>query len=245
MSEQSTFADRLAAIEARIAAAATRAGRSPDDIRLLPVSKTMPVAAIREAHAAGLRRFGENQVQEALSKYEALTGLPDVEWAIIGHLQTNKARHVAAFAHAFHALDRVKVAEVLQRRLEGEDRTLEVFVQVNTSGEESKFGLHPDDLLDTLRALQPFDRLRVRGLMTLALFSSDMDRVRPCFRLLADLRERARQLALPGMSFDDLSMGMSGDFEVAIEEGATVVRVGQSLFGSRTSPHDYWPRSGL
>jgi len=236
------FRRNLAAVRERIAAACARSGRSPAEVRLLPVSKTVPEARIRLAYAAGCRELGENKVQEASRKVAAMTDLADLRWSVIGHLQTNKAKVVARFASEFQALDSLRVAEVLDRRLQAEGRVLDVLVQVNTSGESSKFGLPPDDVAGFVRELRVFSSLRVRGLMTLALFSADPARVRPCFVMLRELRERMRQRAPAGSSMDELSMGMSGDFELAIEEGATVVRIGQAIFGARTLPDShYWP----
>lgn len=224
-------------------AACQRAGRDPARVRLLPVSKTVPEERIRLAYAAGCRQLGENKVQEAHGKWEAMaTDLPDLRWSIIGHLQSNKAKYVARFASEFHALDRLSLAETLDRRLQQEGRALDVLVQVNTSGEDSKFGLAPEAVHDFVRQLPAFSSLRVRGLMTLALFSSDVERVRQCFVLLRQLREQLRQDAPDGIAMDELSMGMSGDFEIAIEEGATIVRVGQAIFGARATPDAYyWP----
>ena len=232
------FRRNLAAVEDRIARACARAGRDRADVRLLPVTKTVPAHVLRLAFAAGIRDFGENKIQEATGKQAALSDLA-IRWCVIGHLQTNKVKYLARFADEFHALDSLRLAESLDRRLEQEGRSLDVYVQVNTSGEDSKFGLHPDDLLPFVEALPRFARLRPKGLMTLALFSADMDRVRPCFELLRDLRDRAMTVdpALAG-----LSMGMSGDYELAIAEGATVVRVGQAIFGARPTPDSlYWP----
>ncbi len=202
----------------------------------------MDEACIRLSYAAGLRFLGENKVQEAWSKWEAMSDLADLRWSVIGHLQTNKAKLVARFASEFQALDSPRLAEALDRRLQAEGRSLDVFVQVNTSGEASKYGLSPDDVPGFLRALPAYSALRVRGLMTLALFSSEAVRVRQCFILLRTLRERLRQEAPAGIDLAELSMGMSGDFEIAIEEGATVVRVGQAIFGARSLPDShYWP----
>lgn len=235
------IAANVAAIRARMDAACARASRAPGSVRLLPVSKTISIERVRAAFAAGLHSLGENKVQEAKEKAEALAEL-DIQWSIIGHLQSNKARYVARFAHEFQALDRVKVAEALQRRLDIEGRTLDVYVQVNTSAEPSKFGLEPGTVLDFARELPAFPALRVRGLMTLAIFSSDDERVRRCFRLLREAQERLRQDGPAGLEWDELSMGMSGDFESAIEEGSTVVRVGQAIFGPRPLPDShYWP----
>ena len=236
------MAENLRAIQDRIAAACRRVGRDPGEVELLPVSKTVPAERLRLAYVAGARKLGENKVQEAREKAQALSDLADLRWAVIGNLQTNKAKYVARFAHEFHALDRLKVAEELDRRLQKEGRSLDVYVQVNSSGEASKFGLAPEDVLGFAKELPAYSSLRVRGLMTLALFSSELDRVRRCFVVMRELQDRLRQNAPGGLSFDQLSMGMSGDFEVAIEEGATVVRVGQSIFGARALPDShYWP----
>ena len=236
------FRHNLAAVQARITAACQRAGRDAASVRLLPVSKTIDEARIRNAYTAGCRFLGENKVQEAHHKWEAMQDLTDLHWSVIGHLQTNKAKLVARFASEFQALDSLRVAEALDRRLQAEGRGLDVFVQVNTSGEASKFGLAPDQVAAFLRELPAFSALRVRGLMTLALFSAQAERVRECFVRLRGLRERLRQDAPDGIGLDELSMGMSGDFEIAIEEGASVVRVGQAIFGARPLPDShYWP----
>lgn len=232
----------LAAVRARMEAACRRAGRDPATVRLLPVSKTQPEARLRMAHAAGCRMLGENKVQEAYGKWASLQDLDGLHWSVIGHLQTNKAGLVARFASEFQALDSLRVAEALDRRLQAEGRALDVFVQVNTSGEASKYGLPPGEVQAFLGALPGYTALRVRGLMTLALFSSEAERVRRCFALLRTLRDRLRDGAPAGIGLEELSMGMSGDLEIAIEEGATVVRVGQAIFGSRLVPDGhYWP----
>lgn len=236
----SAFRANLAAVEDRIAQACARAGRNRADVRLLPITKTVPAHILRFAFEAGISSFGENRIQEATAKRDALGDLA-VDWSIVGHLQSNKVKQLVGLAHEFHALDSLRLAELLDARLEREDRFLDVYVQVNSSGEESKFGLHPDALLPFVEALERFPRLKPRGLMTLALFSADMAKVRPCFTLLRRLRDEAikRNPALTG-----LSMGMSGDYAEAIEEGATVVRVGQSIFGKRPTPDGhYWPES--
>src|SRR5699024_5667987 len=203
----------VAEVDDRIAAAASRAGRDRAEIELLPVSKTVPQERIRLAVAAGCHKLGENKVQEAHRKSEEMADL-DIDWSVIGHLQSNKAKDVARFASEFQALDRIKVARALDRRLQGEGRSLDVYVQVNTSAEDSKFGMPPEELLGFLRDIREFDTLKFQGLMTLAIFSSDIERVRPCFRMLAELRERARQTDPDLIGAGRLSMGMSGDFEV-------------------------------
>ena len=236
------FCQNLAAVQARIDAACHRVGRDPVAVRLLPVSKTKPEASLRMAHVAGCHMLGENRVQEAYCKWESMQDLTDLKWSVIGHLQTNKAKQVARFATEFQALDSLRVAEALDRRLQIEGRSLDVFVQVNTSNEASKYGLAPEKVQNFIQELPVFSALRVRGLMTLALFSGNAERVRQCFILLRTLRDQLRQNSPAEIGLDELSMGMSGDFEIAIEEGATVVRVGQAIFGARPLPDSYyWP----
>ena len=234
-----SIAANLQEIEQRIAAAAARAGRDSSEIRLLPVSKTKPPESVVEAHAAGYRRFGENKVQEAQNKWEALREITDIEWAVIGHLQSNKAKYVARFASEFQALDSLKVASELDKRVQQEGRRLEVLIQVNSSDEDQKFGLPPQKVVDFARQLKPFDALEVRGLMTLALFTDDTSRIAQCFTVMRQVQQELRDAT--GQRWDELSMGMSGDFELAIEHGATCVRVGQAIFGNRLDPNAYWP----
>ena len=236
------FQRNLAAVRLRMAQACLRVGRDPASVRLLPVSKTIDEARIRLSYVAGCRELGENKVQETFHKWEAMADLTDLRWSVIGHLQTNKAKLVARCASEFQALDSLRVAEALERRLQIEGRGLDVFVQINTSGEASKYGLQPAEAANFVQALAPFSALRVRGLMTLALLSAETEKVRTCFTLLRTLREQLRQSCPASVSLDELSMGMSGDFETAIEEGATVVRVGQAIYGARNTPdHYYWP----
>lgn len=233
--------DNLDRVKARIASASHRAGRS-DVVRLIPVSKTVDEARMRLAHAAGCGEFGENKVQEAQRKAQAMADLPGLRWVMVGHLQSNKAKSLAQFASEFQALDKLRVAALLDRHLQAAGRSMDVLVQVNTSNEASKYGLPPHEVAQFLRQLPVFSSLRVRGLMTLALFSPDPGRVRPCFVRLRELRERLRQDVPDGVDLDELSMGMSGDYELAVEEGATTVRVGQAIFGARALPDShYWP----
>ena len=233
------FRQHLADVHARIAAASAKVGREPMTVRLLPVSKTVPEARLRNAYAAGCRTLGENKVQEAHGKWQAMSDLPDLRWSIIGHLQTNKAKLVAEFASEFQALDSLRVAAALDKRLQALGRSLDVLVQVNTSNEESKFGLPPDEVETFLKKLPAFSSLRVRGLMTLAIHTDDPAEIRACFRQLRELRdaEMAR-----GHDIPRLSMGMSGDFPLAIAEGSTEVRIGTAIFGRRPYPDSYyWP----
>ncbi|NMK47338.1 YggS family pyridoxal phosphate-dependent enzyme [Achromobacter sp. Bel] len=236
MTVEDTMAGRLAQIQQRIADACARAGRAPGSVVLLPVSKTFDVDAIREAMALGLNRFGENKTQEIRQKAAALAG-QGLQWVLIGHLQTNKSKDAARDATEVQSLDRPDLAETLHRRLLAEGRTLDVLVQVKTSAEPSKFGMPPEDVAAFLyRIAAEFPTLRVKGLMTLAVNSPDPEEVRACFRALRELRDRLQAENIAGVSLDRLSMGMSGDFELAIEEGSTEVRIGTAIFGARTYP---------
>jgi len=239
-----TIKENLAAVREQIERACAAAGRDPSEVRLLPVSKTHPAEAIMEAYQAGLRIFGENRPQELAAKAEELQDVADLRFAAIGHLQTNKAKLVTDWASEFHALDSLKVAEVLDRRLQRAGRSLDVFVQVNSSGEEQKFGLAPEDVPGFAAQLGAYSSLRVRGLMTLAVFSDDQERVGRCFAVMRDLQRRLRDDDRAAGSYDELSMGMSGDLELAIAYGATTVRVGRAIFGSRLDPNAYWPGAG-
>jgi len=227
------IAANIRSVRARIDAACRAAGRAPGSVRLLPVSKTRSAAEVLAAHAAGCTRFGENKAQEASAKAAELSHVPGLAWVMIGHLQSNKARLVARFASEFQALDSVALATELDRRLEATGRQLDVLVQVNSSGEDSKFGLPPDEVPAFAASLRPFDRLRVRGLMTLALPSTDPRQVAACFQRMQHVQRVLRDVALPGQDYTALSMGMSGDFELAIAHGATEVRIGTAIFGRR------------
>lgn len=227
--DDATLAGRLADVRARIAAACRDAGRDPAEVRLLPVSKTFAADVVREAVAAGERRFGENKVQEIQAKAVALAA-EHLDWVVIGHLQTNKAKAVAAHASEVQSLDRLDLAVALDKALQAAGRGIDVLVQLKTSREASKSGLDPAALPHFLRQLKPFASLRVRGLMTLAEASDDAAVVRGCFRDLYQWRDAARQA---GFELDRLSMGMSGDFALAIAEGSTEVRIGSAIFGAR------------
>lgn len=223
------LAGNWAQVRGRVDDACRAAGRDPAEVSILPVSKTFSPDAVRAAMALGLTRFGENKVQEIRSKAEALAG-EDVTWVVIGHLQTNKAKDVARLASEVQSLDRIELAEALHKRLQIEGRSIDVLIEVKTSPEESKQGLSPADLSAFLEALRAFDTLRVRGLMTMAVQSNNADDIQACFRLLRQLRDEAvRQ----GHDLPRLSMGMSGDFPLAIAEGATEVRIGTAIFGHR------------
>ncbi|GLU29332.1 YggS family pyridoxal phosphate-dependent enzyme [Brucella sp. NBRC 12950] len=232
------FRENLQELQERILVCAQSNSRQLQEVRLLPVTKTVPGHILRFGFAAGIRAFGENKIQEALQKQDILSDL-DIDWTVIGHLQSNKAKHLIRFASEFHALDSLKLAHELNRRLTASNRALKVYIQVNTSGEPSKYGLQPDELLPFLERLHEYPQLKPQGLMTLAVFDPDRVRVRECFRRLRLLRDNAISIH---KEIKGLSMGMSGDFEIAIAEGATVVRIGQAIFGTRPSGAAvYWP----
>ena len=236
--DASYLAESWAQIVRRVADACHAAGRDPAAVNILPVSKTFGPPVIRAALALGLHRFGENKVQEIRDKSMALAGC-GIDWVMIGHLQTNKARDVARLASEVQSLDRPELAEALHHRLRLERRSIDVLVQVKTSEEPSKYGLPPEQLSGFLDALRACDTMRVRGLMTLAINSSTPEAVRGCFRLLRELRDEA---VARGHDLPCLSMGMSGDFPLAIAEGATEVRIGTAIFGARPYPDSYyWP----
>ena len=196
---------------------------------------------VREAIHAGQTDLGENKVQEGLKKAEELSG-EAIRWSMIGHLQSNKVKDVLRFADEVQSLDRLSLAAALEKRLQSLGRSLDVLVQVNTSNEASKYGLAPDDVPAFLKELTAFDALRPHGFMTLARFTPDQAEVLRCFRVLRQIRDHALDDAPQGNALRHLSMGMSGDYETAIEEGATIVRVGQAVFGPRPLPDSYyWP----
>lgn len=221
--------ERLADVKRRIEAAARAAGRSPDSVRLVAVSKTKPAEAIRAAYAAGQRDFGENYVQELTQKAEALSDLEGLRWHAIGQLQRNKVKPVARIASVVHVVDRAELATELSNRAAAASRTLDVLVEVNVAGEASKGGCAPDGVGALLEVISRAPSLRAIGLMTMPPFFDDPELARPAFTELRAIRDRnGGALALP-----ELSMGMSHDFEVAIAEGATLVRVGTAIFGAR------------
>jgi hypothetical protein len=222
----------------RIAEAARRAGRAPEEVTLVAVSKTHPAALVREAVAAGLTDFGENRVQEAEGKIEELKpDAPDARWHLIGHLQPNKARRAARLFDLIHSVDSAALVGRLERICEEDGRdSLGVLIQVDIAGEETKSGVTEGELPEVFEALRGCVRVRCRGLMILPPFFEDAERVRPYFRRLRELRDEWRgrgAFDVAGGGAGELSMGMSHDFEVAVEEGATLVRVGTSVFGER------------
>lgn len=239
-----TIQHNLEHIQNRIHAACIAHDRAPETVQLLLATKTVSAEKILDVLKLGPTLIGENKVQEIKEKQDLLKSTP-YDQHFIGHLQTNKVNEILRYnVSCIQSLDRMALAEKLQQRLTYEDRYIDVFIQVNTSHEESKFGLHPDAVIDFVKQVSTMDRLRIKGLMTIGLFSAEADKIRPCFQLLKSLQQDLRLLNIEGASFDELSMGMSGDLEIAIAEGATIVRIGTAVFGERQYPDSYyWPEA--
>ncbi|MNS35324.1 hypothetical protein D3C72_674780 [compost metagenome] len=230
----------IAQIEARIAKACMQSGRARNAVKLLLATKTVTPERIAAALQEGCTLIAENKVQELKEKYEALKTIPHTNH-FIGHLQTNKIKDILKYdVSCLQSLDRWELAEKLHQRLTAENRKIDVLIQVNTSGEESKFGVHPEQALALIQQVAQLDTLRIKGLMTIGLFSADTEQVRKCFRLLRSIQQEIIALDLPWVRMDELSMGMSGDLEAAIEEGATIIRVGTAIFGQRNTPDAYY-----
>jgi pyridoxal phosphate enzyme (YggS family) len=230
-----SIVENIARIRERIAAAARRAGRNPVEITLMGVSKTFPVELVREAYTAGIRVFGENRVQEFAGKADALRDLGDAQWNLIGHLQSNKAAKAAELFSAIDSLDSAKLAEKLSTAAERMGKTLPTLIEINVGGEEAKSGIAPgSEELETILLEAPqWKNLEVRGLMTVPPYNEGPESSRFFFRQLREIRDGIAARHLPGVTMDVLSMGMSHDFEVAVEEGSTCVRVGTAIFGER------------
>ena len=230
-----SVAGNIASIHERIVTAARRVGRNADEVALMAVSKTQPPERIREAYQAGQRLFGENRVQEFAAKAGVLQDLQNAEWHMIGHLQTNKAAKTAELFQAVDSVDSLKLAERLDAVARQLGRKLEVLVEINVGGEAAKNGVAPDSaaLEELLLAAPRLEALAFRGLMTVPPFTDDPEGARPYFRKLRGLRDAFAARKLPAIAIEQLSMGMSHDFEVAIEEGSTCVRVGTAIFGER------------
>jgi hypothetical protein len=226
-----TIVDNIGSIQERIGNAARRVGRKPADIRLVAVSKTVPVERIQEALAAGVTILGENYVQEARTKIAQIG--QQVEWHFIGHLQSNKAKSAVELFSMIHTVDRLSLAAALNREAQKRGTILPVLIQVNISGEESKSGIDPQGTLELVERIAEFTHLSLQGLMTMPPWFDNPEDARPYFIALRNLRDEIASKKIPGVSLHELSMGMTGDFEVAIEEGATLVRIGTAIFGTR------------
>jgi hypothetical protein len=230
-----SIANNIARVREQIRAAAIRVRRAPDEITLMAVSKTVPAESVREAYGADIRHFGENRVQEFSGKIDTLRDLSEAQWHMIGHLQTNKAAKAAEMFGAIDSVDSLKLAQRLNEAAGKAGRKIDILLEINVGGEAAKSGIAPDsgELAEILSAAPHLENLAVRGLMTIPPFTEDPQQARPFFAQLRGLRDQIAARHLPGVSMDVLSMGMSHDFEVAIEEGSTCVRVGTAIFGER------------
>jgi hypothetical protein len=226
-----SIAENLKIIQEKIISAAQRSGRPPNSVKLVAVSKTKPTEAVKAALEAGQQIFGENYVQEFLDKAQQLP--ETVEWHFIGSLQSNKVKYLAGLTRLIHSVDRLSLAQEIDRQWGKIDKVCDILLQVNISGETTKSGTTTDDLFQLAREVALLPHLRVRGLMTMPPFFDEPERARPYFRELKRLSGLLAAEKIPGITMEELSMGMSGDFEVAIEEGATLVRIGSAIFGER------------
>lgn len=223
--------DRLEEVERRIEEACRRAGRKREEVTLIAVSKTKPVETLKEAYDLGIRVFGENKVQELTEKYEALP--KDIHWHMIGHLQTNKVKYIADKVELIHSVDSLKLAETIEKEAAKHDRTIDILVEVNVAQEESKFGLKVEEVIPFVEKIAVFPHINVRGLMTIAPFVENPEKNRSVFADLRKLSVDIMDKNIDNVNVSILSMGMTNDYEVAIEEGATMVRVGTGIFGAR------------
>ncbi|WP_330746825.1 YggS family pyridoxal phosphate-dependent enzyme [Chryseobacterium sp. CP-77] len=230
----------LTLINERIRKACEQSGRNIDDVRLLLATKTVSADRIKITLENGQELIAENKVQELKEKYEDLKDIPH-ENHFIGHLQTNKIKDILKYdVTCVQSLDRLELAEKLHQRLLAENRTMDVLIQVNTSNEESKFGVNPDQAIELTRKISNYSTLKIKGLMTIGLFSAETEKVRACFKILKKLQQDIITENIPNVEMKELSMGMSSDLETAIEEGATIVRVGTAVFGARIYPDTYY-----
>ncbi|OCA77406.1 YggS family pyridoxal phosphate enzyme [Chryseobacterium artocarpi] len=230
----------LEIINTRIKNACEKAGRKPDEVKLLLATKTVSAERIKVAIENEQVLIAENKVQELKEKYEELKDIPHINH-FIGHLQTNKIKDILKYdVTCVQSLDRLDLAEKLHQRLLAENKTIEVLIQVNTSNEESKFGVDPKNAIELTKRVAEFSTLKIKGLMTIGLFSAETEKVRKCFKILKNLQQEIILENIPNVEMKELSMGMSGDLETAIEEGATIVRVGTAVFGARIYPDSYY-----
>ncbi|QIK60297.1 YggS family pyridoxal phosphate-dependent enzyme [Dysgonomonas sp. HDW5A] len=235
-----TIVENLAYIHKRIKMVCESSGRAESDVRLLLATKTVAPERIKIALDCGETLIGENKIQELRDKDSELKDYP-VERHFIGHLQTNKIKDVLKYASCIQSVDRLDLAQKLDQRLQYEGRSIDILVQVNTSFEDSKFGVAPDEAINLIKHIALYDTLNIKGLMTIGILSSDNESVRKCFRLLKKIQQKVIAEHIDRVDMNVLSMGMSGDFEAAIEEGSTMLRVGTSVFGSRIYPDSfYW-----
>ncbi len=226
----SHIADNIRDIQQEMINTCIQIGKKPEDVHLIAVTKTIESDRINEAIAKGITDIGENKVQEIMDKY---TSVSPINWHMIGHLQTNKVKYIIDKVKLIHSLDRISLAEEIQKRAQLIDRGIDVLVQVNVGHEETKSGIEPDAVYDFIEALKPFSYVQVKGLMTVAPYAEDPEDVRIYFKKMREIFEKIRDKNMPGIEMKYLSMGMTNDYKVAIEEGANMVRVGTAIFGSR------------
>lgn len=234
----------LTIINNRIKNACEQSGRNTDEVKLLLATKTVSAERIKVALENGQILIAENKVQELKEKYDDLKDIPHNNH-FIGHLQTNKIKDILRYdVTCVQSLDRPELAEKLHQRLLAENKTMDVLIQVNTSNEESKFGVDPSEAIELIRKVSGFSTLKIKGLMTIGLFSAETEKVRACFKMLKNLQQEIIHEQIPNVEMKELSMGMSGDLETAIEEGATIIRVGTAVFGARIYPDSYYWNEG-
>jgi pyridoxal phosphate enzyme (YggS family) len=223
---------RIDNIKSRISHAAVAAGRDPSDVRLVAVSKTVAPAGVLAAIDAGLFTFGENYIQEAADKIETIAD-PRLSWHFIGHLQSNKAKFAVQYFHLIHSVDSVKLAAEISKQAKKRNKMQDILIQINISEESTKSGVSADAAFSMVKEISTLENVSVQGLMTMPPFFDQPEKARPYFRELCSIRDQIARAALPGVDMRELSMGMTGDFEVAVEEGATLVRIGTAIFGDR------------
>ncbi len=231
LTENIMIRDNIEAVEKNIEEACRRAGRDRKDVTLIAVSKTKPVSDIRQAMDCGMRVFGENKVQEIRDKTQEIT--EDVDFHMIGHLQANKVKYLPGKVVMIHSVDNIKLAQEIEKQFAKNDMTIDVLIEVNMAGEDSKFGLAPSEAPAFTKEISALPHLNIRGLMTIAPYTDDPESNRVYFKGLRELKDEINAMDIPGVKMDTLSMGMTGDYQVAIEEGATFVRVGTGIFGER------------
>lgn len=225
------LSENLKEVEERIRRACVRSGRNRNDVTLIAVSKTKPAEVLQEAYDLGIRTFGENKVQELTEKYDLLPG--DIQWHMIGHLQRNKVKYIIDKTELIHSVDSLRLAETIEKEAEKHDMICDVLIEVNVAGEESKYGVDPEELNNLIMEISRFRHVRVRGLMTIAPFVENPEENRPIFACLRKLSVDIASKNIDNITMSVLSMGMTNDYEIAIEEGATMVRVGTGIFGAR------------
>lgn len=236
----SIICKNITQVQNRIHRACEKSKRNPSEIKLLLATKTVDCERIKQAFSCGTTLIAENKVQEIKQKFDCLKDIPHQQH-FIGHLQTNKIKEILKYnISCIQSLDRLSLAEKLHQQLSLENKDIDVLIQVNTSDEESKFGISPHEALDFVKEISKFSTLKIKGLMTIGLFSSDSVKVRECFKRLKNIQQEIISAQIPNVTMQELSMGMSGDLEIAIEEGATIIRVGTAIFGERQYPDSYY-----